>query len=93
MEAEKMWYMTELHEMINLDNIVSLRVIEQIKKDKPKEYWVVGLIATGIHHVDVAQCKTPEEGKAFLQRLCDAIAGEYLMGGADPEAVTVLAPV
>lgn len=74
-----MWYETEHHELINLDNVVSLRIIEQIKEGEPKGFWVVGLIGTGFHHVDVAQCKTPEEGKIFLQRLRAKISEEAIM--------------
>ncbi|HBF42345.1 MAG TPA: hypothetical protein DDW42_01705 [Desulfobacteraceae bacterium] len=64
-----MWYLTELSELINFDNVVSLRVHEEIQEGQPKAYWVVALLPTGLHHVDLKKCKTPEEGKLFLKAL------------------------
>ncbi len=64
-----MWYLTELKELINLDNVISLRVHEQIHDGEPKAYWVVALLPTGLHHVDLKKCKTPEEANKFLQAL------------------------
>jgi hypothetical protein len=81
-KGDYMWYSTELNELINLDNVVSLRVHEEIQDGAPKAYWVVALMQTGLHHMDLKKCKTPEEAKGILQALQDLlIANGYKVIG------------